>query len=106
MEMTFIKEFEDYKELVSHRIEEPNVFHSEREHWEFEFSNGLGASVIRGATTYGGREGLFELAVMEDGRVCYDTPITDDVMGWLPVEGVISILDKIRDLKKTDDGWE
>lgn len=104
--MTFIKEFEDYKELVGHRIEEPNVFCSEREHWEFEFANGLGASVIRGATTYGGREGLFELAVMEDGRVCYDTPITDDVMGHLPVVGVISILDKIRDLKKTDDGWK
>ena len=106
METTYIKEFEDYKELVSHTIEEPNAFCLEREHWEFEFSNGLGASVIRGATTYGGREGLFELAVMEDGRVCYDTPITDDVMGYLPVVGVISILDKIRDLKKTDDGWE
>lgn len=106
MEMTFIKEFVDYKELVNHRIEEPNVFCSEREHWEFEFPNGLGASVIRGATTYGGREGLFELAVMEDGRVCYDTPITDDVIGYLTVVGVISILDKIRDLKKTDDGWE
>lgn len=106
MEMTNIKEFEDFKELVSHRIEEANVFCSEREHWEFEFPNGLGASVIRGATTYGGREELFELAVMEDGRVCYDTPITDDVIGYLTVVGVTSILDKIRDLKKTDDGWE
>lgn len=106
MEMTYIKEFEDYKELVSHRIEEANVFCLEREHWEFEFFNGLGASVIRGATTYGGSEGLFELAVMEDERVCYDTPIADDVIGYLPVIGVISILDKIRDLKKTDDGWE
>lgn len=106
MEMTFIKEFVDYKELVNHRIEEPNMFCSEREHWEFEFPNGLGASVIRGATTYGGGEGLFELAVMEDGRVCYDTPIADDVIGYLPVVGVTSILDKIRDLKKTDDGWE
>lgn len=49
----------------------------------------------------GGREGLFELAVMENGRVCYDTPITDDVIGYLTVADVISILDKIRDLKKT-----
>lgn len=106
MEMTYIKEFEDYKALVSHRMEYPNMFHLEREHWEFEFSNGLGASVIRGATTYGGREGLFELAVMEEGRVCYDTPITDDVIGYLPVVGVISILDKIRDLRKTNGGWE
>ena len=66
----------------------------------------MGASVIRGATTYGGREGLFELAVMEEGRVCYDTPITDDVIGYLSVVGVISILDKIRDLRKTNGGWE
>ena len=106
MKMTYIKEFEDYKKLVSHRVEEPRIFCSEREHWEFEFSNGLGASVIRGATTYGGSEGLFELAVMKNGRVCYDTPITDDVIGYLPVVGVISILDKIRDLRKTNGGWE
>ena len=30
MEMTYIKEFEDYKALVSHRMEYPNMFHSER----------------------------------------------------------------------------
>lgn len=106
MEMTYINEFKDYKELVSYSVEEPSVFCSEREQWKFEFSNGLGASVIRGATTYGGRGGLFELAVMENGRLCYDTPITDDVIGYLTVAGVISILDKIRDLKKTDNGWE
>lgn len=32
MEMTYIREFVDYKELVNHRIEESNVFCSEREH--------------------------------------------------------------------------
>lgn len=69
MEMTYINEFKDYKELVSYRVEEPSVFCSEREQWKFEFSNGLGASVIRGATTYGGRKGLFELAVMEKWKI-------------------------------------
>lgn len=59
MGMTYIKEFEDHKALVIHSIEEPSVFHSEREHWVFEFSNGLDASVIRGTTTYGGERRTF-----------------------------------------------
>ena len=106
MGMTYIKEFEDHKALVIHSIEEPSVFYSGREQWVFEFSNGLDASVIRVTTIHGGSEGVFELVVMKDGRVCYDTPITDDVIGYLTVAGVISILDKIRDLKKIDNGWE
>lgn len=44
------------------------------------------------------------LAVQNDNYAWI--PIADDVIGYLPVVGVISILDKIRDLKKTDDGWE
>ena len=30
----------------------------------FQFENGFGASVIRGLYTYGGRQGLWELAVL------------------------------------------
>lgn len=30
-----------------------------------QFGNGYGASIIRGPYTYGGRDGLFEVAVLE-----------------------------------------
>jgi len=38
----------------------------------YKFPNGYGASVVRGPYTYGGPEGLFELAVFgQDGHLNY-----------------------------------
>ena len=73
----------------------------------FRFPNGYGASVVQGWSTYGGEQGLWELAVLSwpeandspDGHsLCYDTHITDDVLGWLSREEVASLLDDIREL--------
>ena len=68
----------------------------------FRFDNGYGASVIRHNFSYGGREGLFELAVIkfycEDWSLCYDTPITDDVLGRLTGQEVLQTLDQIAAL--------
>jgi hypothetical protein len=50
------------------------------------FGNGYGASVVRSAYSYGGRDGLYELAVLAGNTLCYDTPITDDVEGHLTPE--------------------
>lgn len=64
------------------------------------FDNGYGASVIRHNFSYGGRDGLYELAVLDkDGEPTYNTPITDDVMGYLTPEDVTEILIQIQDLK-------
>lgn len=52
------------------------------------FANGYSASVITGAGAYGGDDGLYELAVIRDGRICYDTPVTDDVIGHLSPDDV------------------
>lgn len=67
------------------------------------FSNGYGASIIRSQFSYGGREGLYELAVLQrigenDFTLCYDTPLTDDVIGGLKPEEVTELLDKIEAL--------
>jgi hypothetical protein len=71
----------------------------------FRFDNGYGASVIQGRYTYGGKAGLFELAVVrltgdsaDDFELTYDTPITDDVIGHLSEDEVQETLAKIRDL--------
>jgi hypothetical protein len=63
------------------------------------FDNGYGASVVVGPYTYGGEDGLYELAVLDsDGKLCYDTPVTDDVEGYLTEEGVTEFLKQIQNL--------
>lgn len=66
------------------------------------FDNGFGASVIRSEHSYGGEDGLYELAVIkgnwEDWSICYDTDVTDDVLGYLSESDVSNLLQKIEEL--------
>jgi hypothetical protein len=63
------------------------------------FDNGYGASVVVGPYTYGGEDGLYELAVLgSDGKLCYDTPVTDDVEGYLSEDDVTKLLEQIQKL--------
>lgn len=66
------------------------------EQWIYKFTNGFGASVVIGDHTYGGKEGLYEIAVLKfDGHestLTYDTPITNDVLGWQSLEDVAGVL--------------
>lgn len=63
------------------------------------FENGYGASIVCTPYTYGGKEGLYELAVFgNDGHITYDTPITNDVLGYLSEQDVTEVLIKIQQL--------
>ena len=63
------------------------------------FENGYGASVVRHAYSYGGKLGLYELAVIDNkGEICYTTPITDDVIGYLREEDVSEVMIRIQNL--------
>jgi hypothetical protein len=70
------------------------------------FGNGYGASVIHNRGSYGYAEGLLELAVikgtLEDWDICYDTPITDDVVGHLEGDEVRALLQQIYELLHAD----
>ena len=73
----------------------------EGEQYMFEFDNGYGASVIRSTYSYGGNNGLFELAVInwidkDNWDFNYNTEITSEVIGYLTEEEVNDILDKIK----------
>ena len=72
-------------------------------HKEYIFDNGYGASVVRTQMSYGHKEGLFELAVIKDDKLCYDTPITGDVIGWLYWGEVESYLEEISLLPPAKD---
>ena len=63
------------------------------------FDNGYGASVVRTPFTYGGRDGLYELAVLDkDGNITYETEITNDVIGYLEEDMVSELLIRIQQL--------
>jgi hypothetical protein len=64
-----------------------------------QFPNGYGASVVQGERTYGGKDGLYEIAVFgKNGEITYDTPITDDVLGYLSEQEVEKTLLEIKNL--------
>lgn len=63
------------------------------------FDNGYGASVVVGPYTYGGEDGLYELGVLgSNGKLTYDTPVTDDVEGYLSEDDVTRLLEQIQNL--------
>lgn len=64
------------------------------------FDNGYGASVVKGEYTYGGKEGLYELGVLDkDGKLTYDTPVTSDIEGYLSEDDVTILMKQIQNLK-------
>ena len=66
------------------------------------FENGYGASVVCHSFSYGHEAELWELAVIkgtqEKWSLEYDTPISDDVLGWLNNQDVEDLLVKIQNL--------
>ena len=85
----------------------------------YRFENNFGASVIRHSGSYGGNDGLHELAVIiwdpkdnitlvETDRykritgwtICYSTAITNDVSGYLKEDQVNTILSFIEKLNE------
>ena len=84
----------------------------------WRFKNGYGASIVRFSIpdfigrkekigSYGINEELWELAVIKfnskdilDCELCYDTKITNDVIGYLTEKEVVKILNKIQKLNK------
>jgi hypothetical protein len=76
----------------------------------YRFDNGYGASVVRFMVgpfggSYGAEQGLWELAVLkfdgednENFEICYDTPITNDVIGRITEDEAQEILKEIKEL--------
>jgi hypothetical protein len=49
--------------------------------------------------SYGGKDGLFEVAVLDkDGNLTYDTPVTNDVVGYLNPDEVTEIMEQVQSL--------
>jgi hypothetical protein len=64
-----------------------------------QFDNGYGASVVKHDFSYGGKDGLYELAVIDTkGDLTYSTPVTSDVEGYLSEDDVTKLLEQIQQL--------
>jgi hypothetical protein len=62
----------------------------------YKFDNDYGASVVKHDFSYGGKKGLYEVAVLDnEGDLCYTTPITDNVLGYQNIGQVEQILVEI-----------
>lgn len=73
----------------------------------YRFENGYGASLVRHSGSYGGSKGLWEIAVIKwidqyefgfPWDLCYSTPITSDVIGYLKegqVNTTLSFIEKL-----------
>lgn len=94
-------------DLTQYKIRDQRQPYANNHQWVYKFPNRYGASVVQGPYTYGGPQGLYELAVLEfksddpnkdDGDITYDTPITDDVIGHLSLSEVEELLQRIYDL--------
>ena len=65
----------------------------------YQFDNKMGASVIKHEHSYGGKLGLWEVAVLDGaGEIDYSTPITNDVLGRLTWREVTNTLRQIQSL--------
>jgi hypothetical protein len=66
------------------------------------FPNGYGISVARFPGTYGWERGLFEVAVLKQRgnqwEICYDTHITQNVIGHCTPQKVTEIIQQIENL--------
>jgi hypothetical protein len=66
------------------------------------FDNGYGISVVKFKGSYGYEEGLYESAVLkgteENWHICYDSVITDDVLGHQTEKEVEVLLYEIENI--------
>ena len=99
--MSQFKRLQEYVKLLPEHIisTEAAVRHSmgpvELIRWRF--ANDYGASLACHQGTYGN---MPELAVLHNNKLCYDTDVTSDVMGYVTVAEVAIHLARIRGLPK------
>lgn len=83
--------FENLK-FVSHPAEQGGIRAVQN------FDNNYGVSVIRTPFSYGSIDNLYEVAILKDQEICYDTPLTDDVIGYCTPEIVEQIMKEVSKL--------
>lgn len=107
MNYTFMSEYSLY-EILEDSVNYEITEYLGGYHIKVEYPNGYGASIAKHDSSYGRSEDLWELAVLHNGEIAYNTSITSDVVGYLDDDEVVSFCHTIRDWDKNGNptnGW-
>lgn len=66
-------------------------------HAKMQFENGYGISVLKGTLFYSNGIDTYEVAVLDNNGICYNTSITNDV-GYVDANEVSNIMKQIQEL--------
>lgn len=97
------KIFEEFERLkVSLESIPPKIFEKTKgaKHAVMNFDNGYGVSVVFGEIFYSNGIDTYELAVLKNGELCMDSPITNDVLRHLSKDMITQIMINIQKLPK------
>ena len=95
-----MKTFDDLQ-FTKHHLADNKILSDEykdAKQARMDFDNGYGISVLFGRHFYSNGIDTYEVAVIKGGTLCYDTNITDDVLGEQTKEMVTSIMAQIQNL--------
>ena len=67
-------------------------------HAIMQFENGYGVSVLKGTLFYSNGIDTYEVAVLDNNGICYNTSITNDVIGYVDADEVSNIMKQIQEL--------
>lgn len=86
-----MKTFEDLKFS-------PHPFVENGDQAIIHFDNGYGVSVLVGNEFYSNGIDTYEVAILKDGNITYETPITNDVLGYLSKKEVTKVMKQVQQL--------
>lgn len=85
----------NFKNLV---FKKHSAFPFLEKHAKTHFENGYGVSVVCGRYAYSNVHNPYEVGILKEGKLCYTTKITDDVIGNLDEQGVSRIMKQVQKL--------
>jgi len=68
-------------------------------HARLNFENGYGVSVVLGNRFFSNGFDTYELAVLKNNELCYDTHLTNDVIRYITEEKITEIMLEVQKLK-------
>ena len=92
------RELEGYKK-ISLRYYEERIDSTQA---RMKFENGYEVSVLCGKEFNSNGKDTYEVAVMHDGKLCYDTPVTSNVIPYQSADEVTEVMQEIQQLPNRD----